>query len=40
MVSSMDIWRAADGSLRLSMVSDDNKSLLQRSLYLEFRIEE
>lgn len=39
-MEGMDIWRAADGSLRLSMVSDDNKSLLQRSLYLEFRIEE
>ena len=35
-----DIWRAADGTLRLSLISDDNHSLFQRNLYLEFVITE
>lgn len=35
-----DIWRAPDGTLRLSLISDDNHSLLQRNLYLEFVITE
>lgn len=39
-MEGMDVWRAGDGTLRLSLVSDDNKSLLQRTLYLEFIIAE
>ena len=35
-----DIWRAGDGTLHLSLISDDNHSLLQRNLYLEFVIAE
>ena len=37
-MEGLDIWQAADGSTRLSLVSDDNKSILQRNLYLEFSL--
>ena len=36
----MDIWRDDKGRLRLGLISDDNRSFLQRSLYLEFLIDE
>jgi hypothetical protein len=36
----LDVWRRADGVLMVSIVSDDNQSLLQRNLYLEFRLDE
>lgn len=35
-MEGLDIWQAADGTTRMSLVSDDNKSILQRNLYLEF----
>lgn len=35
-MEGLDIWQAPDGTTRLSLVSDDNKSILQRNLYLEF----
>jgi hypothetical protein len=35
-MEGLDIWQAADGTTRLSLISDDNKSILQRNLYLEF----
>ena len=35
-MEGLDIWQASDGSTRLSLISDDNKSILQRNLYLEF----
>jgi hypothetical protein len=35
-MEGLDIWRAADGTTRVSMISDDNQSFLQRNLYLEF----
>ena len=35
-MEGLDIWQASDGTTRLSLVSDDNKSILQRNLYLEF----
>jgi hypothetical protein len=35
-MEGLDIWQATDGTTRLSLVSDDNKSILQRNLYLEF----
>jgi hypothetical protein len=37
-MEGLEIWRRADGALMLSMVSDDNHSILQRNLYLEFRL--
>jgi hypothetical protein len=39
-MEGLDIWQAADGTTRLSLVSDDNKSILQRNLYLEFTLGE
>lgn len=35
-MEGLDIWQAPDGTTRLSLVSDDNKSILQRNLFLEF----
>ncbi|MFZ1680872.1 MAG: esterase-like activity of phytase family protein [Rhizobiaceae bacterium] len=37
-MEGLDAWQAPDGSTMLSLVSDDNHSLLQRTLYLEFRL--
>jgi len=37
-MEGLDVFRAADGSLHLIMISDDNHSILQRSLMLEFRL--
>lgn len=39
-MEALDIWRREDGALIASILSDDNHSLLQRTLYLEFRIDE
>jgi hypothetical protein len=39
-MEGLDVWQAADGSTRISMISDDNFSLVQRNLYLEFRLAE
>jgi hypothetical protein len=39
-MEGLDVWRRGDGALMVSIVSDDNQSLLERSLYLEFRLEE
>jgi hypothetical protein len=39
-MEGLDIWQADDGSTRLSLVSDDNHSIVQRNLYLEFRLAE
>jgi hypothetical protein len=35
-MESIDWWRRSDGALVLALMSDDNQSMLQRSLYLEF----
>jgi hypothetical protein len=35
-MEGLDAWQAPDGTTRVSLVSDDNKSILQRNLYLEF----
>ncbi|MBS9722338.1 esterase-like activity of phytase family protein [Tianweitania sp. BSSL-BM11] len=35
-MEGMDIWQAADGTTRVSLISDDNQSILQRNIYLEF----
>jgi hypothetical protein len=39
-MEGLDVWEAADGSTRVSLISDNNHSLLQRNLYLEFRLVE
>ena len=35
-MEGLDVWRRDDGALVVSLVSDDNHSILQRNLYLEF----
>jgi hypothetical protein len=37
-MEGLDVWRRADGALMVSLISDDNTSILQRNLYLEFRL--
>ena len=32
----LDVWQRADGAVMVSLASDDNHSILQRNLYLEF----
>jgi hypothetical protein len=39
-MEGLDVWRRGDGALIASLVSDDNQSILQRNLYLEFRLDE
>ena len=39
-MEGMDVWRRADGALIVSLISDDNHSILQRNLYLEFILHE
>lgn len=39
-MEALDVWRRADGALMVSMMSDDNHSMLQRNLYLEFILQE
>jgi hypothetical protein len=39
-MEAMDVWRRDDGAWIVSLMSDDNHSLLQRNLYLEFRLHE
>lgn len=36
-MEGLDIWRAPDGALMVSIISDDNRSMFQRNIYLEFR---
>ena len=35
-MEGLDIWQRADGATMVSLISDDNHSILQRNLYLEF----
>ncbi|WP_315919057.1 esterase-like activity of phytase family protein [Mesorhizobium sp. SP-1A] len=35
-MEGLDVWRRGDGATMVSLISDDNQSILQRSLYLEF----
>lgn len=37
-MEAMDVWTRADGATMVSIMSDDNHSMLQRNLYLEFRL--
>jgi hypothetical protein len=39
-MEGLDVWRRDDGATMVSIVSDDNHSILQRNLYLEFRLHE
>lgn len=39
-MEGLEVWRRDDGALIVSLVSDDNHSILQRNLYLEFRLVE
>jgi hypothetical protein len=39
-MEAIDVWRRDDGQLMVSMMSDDNHSMLQRNLYLEFVLHE
>ncbi|TPM04849.1 esterase-like activity of phytase family protein [Mesorhizobium sp. B2-3-10] len=35
-MEGLDVWSRDDGALMVSLISDDNHSILQRNLYLEF----
>lgn len=35
-MEGLDVWQRSDGELMVSLISDDNHSILQRNLYLEF----
>ena len=35
-MEAMDVWKRSDGALMVSLLSDDNQSMFQRNLYLEF----
>jgi hypothetical protein len=39
-MEAMDVWKRSDGALMVSLMSDDNHSMLQRNLYLEFILHE
>lgn len=37
-MEGLDIWTDASGGTRMSLISDDNQSFFQRTIYLEFRL--
>jgi hypothetical protein len=37
-MEGLDVWQRADGATMVSLISDDNHSILQRNLYLEFKL--
>lgn len=37
-MEGLSIWKTASGETHLSLISDDNRMFLQRTLYLEFRL--
>jgi hypothetical protein len=39
-MEGLDVWTRADGAQMVSLISDDNHSILQRNLYLEFVLHE
>ena len=39
-MEGLDVWTRDDGALMVSVISDDNHSILQRNLYLEFVLHE
>lgn len=39
-MEALDVWQRQDGATMLSIMSDDNHSILQRNLYLEFTLQD
>ncbi|MET3583129.1 hypothetical protein ABID19_006191 [Mesorhizobium robiniae] len=39
-MEGLDVWTRDDGAVMVSLISDDNHSMLQRNLYLEFILHE
>jgi hypothetical protein len=39
-MEALDVWQDADGGTRVTLMSDDNHSILQRNLLLEFKLAE
>ena len=39
-MEALDVWKDADGATRVTLLSDDNHSILQRNLLLEFKLAE
>lgn len=39
-MEGLDVWQREDGATMVSIISDDNHSILQRNLYLEFHLVE
>lgn len=39
-MEALDVWTRADGETIVSLMSDDNQSFLQKTIYLEFRLAE
>lgn len=39
-MEALDIWKRADGETIVSILSDNNQSFLQKTIYLEFRLAE
>ncbi|MBN2905345.1 MAG: esterase-like activity of phytase family protein [Rhodobacteraceae bacterium] len=37
-LEGVSVWRGTDGAIRLSMVSDNNTSVLQRNQFVEYRV--
>ncbi|WP_237153278.1 esterase-like activity of phytase family protein [Oryzibacter oryziterrae] len=37
-MEGLSVWRTASGETRISLISDDNRTFLERTLYLEFRL--
>ncbi len=38
-MEGLDVWQRGDGTTMVSLISDDNHSILQRNLYLEFELD-
>ena len=39
-MEALDVWQRQDGATMISLMSDDNHSILQRTMYLEFKLSE
>ena len=39
-MEALDVWQDSDGATRVTLLSDDNHSILQRNLLLEFKLTE
>jgi hypothetical protein len=38
-MEALDVWQSSAGKTRVTLLSDDNHSILQRNLLLEFELE-